>query len=513
MSPLRIRTVALTSSLILHAIPLVWGLLTFSTGFDMPEIELEFTEVEIIDPDLLQGDVEEVPEEAAVVEPPAEAEAEDDGDENGEEEPEPLPEDEAPAEEKPPKPGLGDKAGHVAELAPTTSTLYLLLANERIRRLSFGYESVEIMAPLPDFQFIIQGGGFDPLRDFDYMVIATPDVRDVTQTFLAVEYNLPQAHFRAGLERAVAAQGQAIEWVQRNGYSMGNPRPIAADRPDTDPRWVVFLEDDLAVYVREEFLDSIITDASSAPGKTSGSFVANLVRIRRFAAAEPRAGMQAVLKDLRSALKRVRGLPFAVPDDIQITAEAAESPRLVIRHRFLSNEDAEQFAQFWHEEIPKIIDSDWKIKTAVGWLYDLVELERDGTTVVLRGKFSRDQAETILQLLADFSRKALGKTPEEMEQDRLERERAWNERNGAPTSSKDPSVPEGVPSLPDVDDSQAPAGVPPANDQGPADPVPDQPDEEAPLGSPLPSSPLPPPPDTPPEPNELPHPDPAPPSP
>ena len=66
---------------------------------------------------------------------------------------------------------------------------------------------MDIMAPLPDFQLIIQGGDFHPLRDFDYIVIASPDIRDITQTFLAVQHRLPMEELKAGLVRAAQKDG------------------------------------------------------------------------------------------------------------------------------------------------------------------------------------------------------------------------------------------------------------------------------------------------------------------
>ena len=94
-------------------------------------------------------------------------------------------------------------------------TLRDLRARSRAHQLKADFEAyldgfsdnvVEIMAPLPDFQFIVDGGGFQALRDFNYLVIASPNLRDLTQTFLAVEYKLSQQEMMAGLQRA--AEGE-----------------------------------------------------------------------------------------------------------------------------------------------------------------------------------------------------------------------------------------------------------------------------------------------------------------
>ena len=86
MRPLPRNALSLGLSATLHAIPLLVGLLTFSPDLQMPEIELEFTEVEMIDPDMIQGDVEEPPEEVTL----PDEEPEEPSEEEPEEEPESL---------------------------------------------------------------------------------------------------------------------------------------------------------------------------------------------------------------------------------------------------------------------------------------------------------------------------------------------------------------------------------------------------------------------------------------
>jgi hypothetical protein len=200
-SPRR-RTIAVLGTIAIHGLPLV----TFSTcslGIDveMPEFEFELTEVEFIDPNQELGDglPEPEPEPEPIVEPPPEPPPEEppEGESEGPEEPEPEPEPE-------PKKLFGEKKSRVDKLGPANSNFFMLLNAKKTAGLPYAESIIEIMAALPDFQFVIDGGGFHPLRDFNYLVIASPDIRDVSQTFIAVEYKLTSEEVRAGLDRAAA---------------------------------------------------------------------------------------------------------------------------------------------------------------------------------------------------------------------------------------------------------------------------------------------------------------------
>jgi hypothetical protein len=294
------------------------------------------------------------------------------------------------------------------------------------------------MAPLPDFQFIIEGGGFHALRDFNYIVIASPDIRVVTQTFLAVEYKLPQAEIQAGLERAAADRKQKIEWVVKDGRTMGNPVPIDDPEKDHDPRWFVFLDDKVAVYVREEFLPNITTGPDETKGKTAGNFIANLTKMKTFAAREPRAGLQLVLKDILASVK-VKNFPFELPNGAELMAEAAAEPELMIKFEFLDEVAAKRLEKQWLTDLPRFIDEKvpFVARGIVRGFYDSTTITLDGKHVTLRCPFSEDQAKLILEQIAAGARKMLKKTPEEIEADKKRRDELWELRkNGKLTPSE-----------------------------------------------------------------------------
>lgn len=474
MTPLRKNILAVLGSLAVHvgpAIPMSCG---FGIDIPLPEFELEVTEMEFIDPEqqLDPSKQEQKPPEQEAVAPPMGPELPPEGEG-------PKPEDKPP---EPPKPKVfGEKTSKVDQLGPTGSNFYALLNAKKVAPLVFAESVVEIMAPLPDFQFIIEGGGFHPLRDFNYIVIASPDIRVVTQTFLAVEYKLPQTEIQSGLERAAAGRGEKIEWVVKDGRTMGNPAPIDNPEKDHDPRWFVFLDDKVAVYVREEFLPSITAGPDESKGKTAGNFIANLTKMKTFAAREPRAGLQLVLKDILASIK-VKNFPFELPNNVELMAEAAVEPELMIKFEFLDAIAAKRLEKQWQDDLPRFIDEKvpFVARGIVRGFYDSTTFTLDGNKVTLRCPFSEDQAKLILDQIAAGARKMLKKTPEEIEADRKRRDELWEARkNGKLTPS------EALDKLSGKDPSKTPKPEPkPEPAPSPAEPTPAGPAPEPPAQPP-----------------------------
>lgn len=491
MTPTRRILAGILGSLALHLSPLVRGGCGLDIKLEMPELEFEVTELEPIELDQeLKGAPPPEPQPEPEVVPPPMG-------------PDKPPEGEGPKpEEKPPepKPKFGEKSSRVAELGPGSSNFFMLLSAKKVSGLPFADAIVEIMSPLPDFDFIVTGGGFHALKDFNYIVIASPNLRDLTQTFLAVEYRLSQAEVQAGLDRAAAAEGLKIDWEVRDGRTMGNPKPIAAPDQDDDPRWFVFLDDDVAVYVRDEFLPAITTGPDETKGDTAGNFVANLTKLRTFAAREPRAGLQLVLKDIRASVKLKKEPPFPIPNNLELMAEAASSPELVVKSEYLDAVEATQMERQWSEDLPQFIDDKvpFYARFMVRSFYDATELARDDKALNLRADFTKDQAKFILEQIAEQARRMLRRTPEQIEAARKRREEMWAARkNGKLTPSeaitpKDGAKPGEAITPKDGGKSGPPPGepdskAPPAQDGGPAPALPLSP----PPALPLPSAPAP----------------------
>jgi hypothetical protein len=363
----------------------------------------------------------------------------------------------------------------------------MLLVPKKIRKLPFSQQVLDIMAPLPDFEMLIDKGRFDALRDFDHIVIASPNIQDWTQTFLAVDYRISREEVQRAIERAAAADGQVVEWVEDGGPLRGNPRPKDPEADDPDNRWFVFLEGKVAIYVREEFLPSILAGPAGDDRKTAGNFVANLAKLRRSADRQPEAGMQLVFKGIRRSLRKgikVGGkpLPFKIPDELEISASAAEEPELVIRFEFETAADARTFGEWWESEV--LLDAlDFGTKLVAAPIYRQLAVERDGVRVALRGQLTTDQTVMLMGAIAKGSAQIAKKTPEEIAEMRQRRIDALKaRRNGKlPPSALDPKAPSTIPG----GDTKAPEA------KAPTDPPPIHADPDAPEPTPAPVQPAP----------------------
>lgn len=445
MKERRRKSLAAVGSAVVHVVPVVWGMVSLTPHIEV-DLDLELTEVELIEPDVVQGHEPPAPQAQQVAPaptppPPATPPATP--------EPKPAPKPEPKAEPPADQHDLGKARSKVDQLGPTNSTFFLMLVPKRIRKLSFADKALDIMAPLPDFQYLIAGGGFDAMRDFDHLVIASPDIRDWRQTFLAVDYKMSRAEVQRAIERAAAANGESIEWLEENGIIRGNPRPTDTSEPDVDTRWFVLLDDNVALYLREEFLPHVL---APDPGqeRTSGNFVANLAKLRKFAASQPTAGLQIVFKDLSRALKRAK-VPFQMPDTIELTAEASEDPELFVRFEFATLVDAKAFEKWWKHDLEEIFDSKFELKLFKGSFYEPLELSRNDAEVQLWSRFETKQAALILGMLADNTARFLKKTPEQMAELRQQRKENWLKRKGGklPPSVLDPAAtPTGDPPAP-----------------------------------------------------------------
>jgi hypothetical protein len=440
------KSIALVASLVVHLAPLGWALISFAPQLDI-ELDFELQEVELIDPDQLQGGAPEPEKPEAVPEPPPPAAVPPPPTPGPAPKPEPeqKPEPEKPVDDH----DLGKRRSEADALGPTNSTFYALLVPKKIRKLSFADKALDIMAPLPDFAYLIGAGCFDALRDFDHIVIASPDIRDWRQTFLAVDYKIPRAEMQRAIERAAAKNDEAVEWIEENGIVRGNPKPVDEDEPDVDPRFFMLLEDGIAVYVRPEFVEHVLA-AEAGDTKTAGNYVANLTKLRKFAGQVPTAGLQVVLKDLRSAIKKSK-LPFAMPDTIELTAEAAEDPELLVRFEFAQLVDAKAFELWWKNEMPKLIPA--AARMLIGGTIDQLKISREGKEVHLWSRFDSKQATMLLGIIADNNAKYFKQTPEEVEALRRERKENWAKRkNGKLPPSVLGGVPAGGPAADDATD-------------------------------------------------------------
>lgn len=437
MSDARRKTVAAMVAVVMHGGMLLSAFTIVPPAIDVDfELEWEMTEVELLDPNAISGDdldAEPVPPEPdppepepPTPEPPAE--------EPKLEEPEPEPEE--PVEDEGPKRDLGKKKSRVSKLGPPSANYHVLMSTRNIRKLPFGQDAMNMISPLPDFEYLVTDGGFDPLDDFDHVLLASSNLRSVTETFLAVDYRIPRDEVKAKIEAAAAKNDEAIEWRDHGGVLSGNPKPTDGGT-DWDPRHFVLLEKNIAVLIRPEFLPAVLEEQVGET-KTAANFVGELTKLRRYAGRIPTAGVQFVAHDLHAALKRSndgRGNP--IPNDVEFTMEAQNDPEFHVRFDYVTTADAQSFMHFWHNDLRKAVDGNITAKIMLGGMLDDIEVERSGTEVTIWGELAQEQIELILTTMASVVERQQARARERLNERRTELEE--KQREEKPTEGDGPA--------------------------------------------------------------------------
>lgn len=475
-------------SLVAHALFVIAFVWAFSVqdaapdfSEDLPDYDIDFIvfDVKQIEPDKAQGEVDDEPEqppedppdEQETAPPPVVQPTEPDA-EASLPEPEPDPE---------PKPKFGDKTSKIKALVPPNATWTLVLVNSRIKKLPFRDAATEIMAPLRDFRLLVDDAGFNIWEDFEYVVMGSPDATDQTQAFVAVQYKFGHAEMQAGIDRACAKQGLGVDWREQDDIRIGDPHYLDPDREaeNLDDRQFVLLPgDNVALYLREAFVDQVVAGPDASKGNTSGNFVANIAKIKRYTYAEPKAGIQLVIEDIRSMVRVGPDFPIEIPSRAELMWEAAKNPELVIKLEFLETDHAEAAQTYWVDQLEADLRKvgAWDV---AGGIISGMSVERDKRQLSFRYQFNETSARVVLQMVAKEFGKAMRYSKKQALAAQAAREKNWELRDeGKLLPSQVIEADKAEPPKPTpkaIEPTPAPAGEPePADDSAPP-PNPDAP--------------------------------------
>jgi hypothetical protein len=143
---------------------------------------------------------------------------------------------------KAPAPASGPTlASPPAEVGPGDAALLVLLRCDHVRDSPFAGAARELLAAFYDYRALLAGSTLDPLRDFDRLLIATPNPYRLTETLLVARHALSAPAARAALEAGVRASEGELRWTEteeawRGEVSSpprlpGDPRVLALQGP------------------------------------------------------------------------------------------------------------------------------------------------------------------------------------------------------------------------------------------------------------------------------------------
>ena len=232
----------------------------------------------------------------------------------------------------------------LSSLAPGDAALILLLRMDRLRKSPYEREVRQLLEVFYDHKTLLWTSGLDPIRDFEAMLIATPNPYRVTRTFLAVRHNLPSRRMRRSLARAARYKRKRMRWRRHSGGLQGTiPSP---PRHPKDPR-VVILKPNVVMLTDPSHIPLLALKPAAA-GRAPDAGVHATPWIQRLEQMEGTGGQGGegpgmLLQAIN--LPRLIRLPpdFKTPLTFRLTIPASEPADLNALLTFASDSDAKIF--------------------------------------------------------------------------------------------------------------------------------------------------------------------------
>ena len=295
-------------------------------------------------------------------------------------------------------PGGGTSRVALARLAPPQAALMLVLRMDRIRRSPYADAVRRLLGVFYDFKTLLWSTELDPVRDFQALLIATPNPYRVTETFLVVRHALPERRLKQAFEKSGQYGGQHLRWRTGEGGGLQGQVP-SPPRLAGDPR-VVVLRSGLALLTDPKHLSLLQAAAASAradagPGSPQGLIdrLKDLHREGHSPASDPGLLLQAV------NLPRLVRLPADVPVPLGLQAVLpAEAPaRCEAALSFADEGQARAFITVVPAKIEQARQSVLLRLLGAVELLDALRFQRRGREVMVTATLTGDQVRGVLE--------------------------------------------------------------------------------------------------------------------
>jgi hypothetical protein len=323
----------------------------------------------------------------------------------------------APPAEKIPQKAI--KPGDLQSYGPEGSRLTALLRMDRLRASPEGRAYIgpvdEILRLLPDRRRLLEGTGLDLYRDFDALLIATPNPFDDSVTFLAARHHVSDANLRTALDRGATAAGRPIEWREEAGRPVG-----VRAQAGRDDRLFVLPQPGLAVIAPPAYAQLLLQRAAATTGRDGGAPPparrdwADLVA--RIDAEDGSIPEEAVFMMTATNILRGRGgatapvpggLPAVMPKSISMIAGTSPTSFLELTAHFA----AETEAQAWEDQFPRwkqqLLGNPLVLLAGLNPIVSRAELRRQDRAVILRTTATPEETRRILQMIVNFAHNGL----------------------------------------------------------------------------------------------------------
>jgi hypothetical protein len=254
--------------------------------------------------------------------------------------------------------------------APADANLVVLLRSDKLRQSPHRLAAEQLLSALPDYGTLLGGTGLSPIDDFEALLVATADPRDVTATFLAARFHdSPKVH------------------------AIGD-RPLSTG----DPRVFRFPSPGLAVLLRPDEALRLDGETDAGAGDPRVRWVKQLAQFDRAASGNGGPAILVTLSDVPSLARLGDGMPTPLALALALTADG--SPLVHLQATFASDDEAERMQQEW----PSILSRFRTAAVVVGLsgALDELRLKRNGAQLDVEGRIPESDLKRGLALALAF---------------------------------------------------------------------------------------------------------------
>ncbi len=295
----------------------------------------------------------------------------------------------------------------LSKMAPGNAALMLLLRMDRIRRSRHADAVRRLLEVFYDFKTLLWSPKLDVVRDFDAVLIATPNPYRVTETFLALRHRMSERRLRAVLEESVRIADKRMRWRRGPAGLRGtipSPPKLAHDRRR------VIVRPGLALLTTPEHEGLLLARQPSPDPKDRQAEQPTLLdalqqmelegggddRQRRRRQRGKRPGLLLQVINLPRLVRLPRDIP--APSNLQVTIPALESALVEAVLSFADDREAKRFLVAIKPRLRRARASILLRLMGLGRMLDRLRLTRAGSQVEARVRLSGDEVRDLLDL-------------------------------------------------------------------------------------------------------------------
>jgi len=264
----------------------------------------------------------------------------------------------------------------------------LLVRTARVAASPQARDIRKLVRSVPGFDLYMGQSAFDPLTDFQWMLIRTPDLSSLTRTIIISELAVDGERAQATLER-MAPRGETMRRSTGEGYTLTRA-PAGAHPRQRALAWATFETERLLAIGPSRWVRRTVR----TPEKLTGDPYPALEEVR-LRGEEPDLVLAA--DHVRAALV-VDGQELAAPPAVVLGVWFGDPSTLVARAWFEDPEDASNFIETLQTRLSDLEQHPWARLIDLPRIVSELEIERDGATATGTLFLSAGQTVRVLRL-------------------------------------------------------------------------------------------------------------------